>query len=156
MQHSKTKYFIIGFFILLFSCNSRSVQDDHQQDKVVEEIYLIPDNFIGTIDIYFDADDGAEKEYKDSVRIFRIPENGILKTKFSYCKGTYLKDGRKYYYVNNNHRTELPMIMNINAEIEGIVVFKDFDIKENNKIVGSRYYVDTLKNLNKYIELGIY
>ncbi len=131
-------------------------KDKHQQDKVVEEVYLIPNNYIGTIDIYFDAKDGTEKEYKDSVRIFRIPKTGVLKTKFPYCKGTYLKDSRKYYYLNNNQRTKLPMTMNIHAEIDGIAVFKDFDIKENNKIIGSRYYVDSLKNLDKYIELGIY
>ena len=46
--------------------------------------------------------------------------------------------------------------MNIHAEIKGIAVFKDFDIKKNNKIIGARYYVDSLKNLDKYIELGIY
>lgn len=59
-------------------------------DRVVK--YIVPKNFRGNILIIHDVDDGMKKEFDgNGNEIFRIPENGILKTKSAthpFCLAT--------------------------------------------------------------------
>jgi len=152
---------IIGA-LLLTSCrqatNNVNSNLNSQIDTVaIREIYLIPKNYIGKIEIYFDQTDGSKIEYEDNIRVYRIPESGILKTQFQFNTGTYYKDCRTYYYVDNKDiRKQLLTTANISAKIEGIVIFIDHNIVEKNKEIGERYFVDSLKHLDKYINLKYY
>ena len=47
------------------------------------EIVIVPKDFIGRILIVYDQDNGVEPLYKDGKRVYKIPGNGILKTKAS-------------------------------------------------------------------------
>lgn len=54
------------------------------------ELYNLPEGFTGIVIIIYDQEDGAEKEYYDpdtqdgiKMRVYNIPESGVLKTKFA-------------------------------------------------------------------------
>ena len=47
------------------------------------EIVVVPSNYIGRVMIVFDQKNGMEPLYNDGKRVYNIPQNGILKTKFS-------------------------------------------------------------------------
>lgn len=77
--------------------------------NIEPEIYLIPKGYIGWLIVAVDQEDGAEKEYEDGYRVYRMPPNGFLKTKFSLNTG-WAEAGktRLYYYVDSlGRRTEL-------------------------------------------------
>ncbi len=64
-----------------YSCNNNDREG---------ELYNLPEGFRGVVVVIYDQEDGEEKEYfdpktKDGVklRVYNIPENGVLKTKFS-------------------------------------------------------------------------
>ena len=63
-----------------------------------QTLYLIPNRFTGTIVVAFDQLNSTELEYRNGVRIFRIPANGILRTKFKANYGFHKPD--VYFYVN--------------------------------------------------------
>jgi len=123
----------------------------------IKEIYLIPKDYTGKIEIYFDQADGSAMEFEDSVRVYRIPETGVLKTQFKFNAGPVYKDSRAYYYVDNKgNRKRLTATADISSDTEGIAIFIDHHIVEKNKAIGERYYVDSLKFLGKYIDLKKY
>jgi len=57
---------------------------------------LIPAGYIGDIYIIYDQPNGSDQEYDGTSRVYRIPANGILLTKFSTETDT---DDQQYYYV---------------------------------------------------------
>lgn len=62
------------------------------------EKFLIPENFTGTIVIFFDQK-GSPIEYnQDSIRIYRVPDNGVLKSGLPRAKGVL---NQKFYYVDS-------------------------------------------------------
>ncbi|MFT6338017.1 MAG: hypothetical protein ACJATI_004786 [Halioglobus sp.] len=86
----KNKFYILCsiFFIFLFSC----------RDQSEPEVFLIPENYIGSIAILFNQSDGKGEEYEDGKIIYRISYDGILKTKFQ--KTSHGKLNQEYFYVN--------------------------------------------------------
>jgi len=68
------------------------------------DIYLIPQNYNGRIYIIYDQINGKEEEYtKSGERIYRIPETGVLFTKFNINPIKLALKKQKFYYVNNNN-----------------------------------------------------
>ncbi|ALI98140.1 DUF6843 domain-containing protein [Rufibacter tibetensis] len=63
------------------------------------EIYLIPEGFKGNIYVVFNQEQGKPKEFTGLTRVYRIPENGILFTKFS---ANMSADLGEYYYVSKS------------------------------------------------------
>lgn len=59
------------------------------------EVFLIPDGYRGSIYIIYNQKQGVDKEYGRGKRIYRIPRNGILLTKF---KDEYGIINQEYYY----------------------------------------------------------
>jgi len=51
------------------------------------EIVIVPQHYTGYIVIVYDQAEGQNPDYKDGKRIYRVPENGILKTRFSANPG---------------------------------------------------------------------
>lgn len=82
-----------------------------------KSIYLIPENFEGNILIVFDQKDGSSMEYEQGLRVYKIPDSGVLRTKFKPNYGMHEID--KFYYVNpDGRRTELKYFVNGLHEIE--------------------------------------
>ena len=69
------------------------------------ETFLVPTDFRGRVNIIYDQKCGQETEYENDRRIYRIPSNGLLLTKFKKPSGLI---DHKYFLVNDNGtRTEL-------------------------------------------------
>lgn len=79
----------------------------YRMQNIEPEIYLIPEGYVGLLIVAVDQEDGDEKEYEDGYRVYRMPSNGFLKTKFSLNTG-WVDGGRHYYYVDSiGRRREL-------------------------------------------------
>jgi hypothetical protein len=74
------KLLVLVIVVSLFNCNTSRNED-------VE--YILPSNFIGVVVVVFDQINGKEIEYNEKKRVYRIPPNGILKTKFKQSRVTY-------------------------------------------------------------------
>jgi hypothetical protein len=87
-------------------------------DRAEPEIYLIPYNFQGEVNIIFNQDGiaqkykneynrdsiympkiGAAKKYENRYRVYEIPSSGILLTQFKANSGWHID--RKYFYVDS-------------------------------------------------------
>tara|TARA_B100000809_G_scaffold190880_1_gene189531 strand:- start:438 stop:1118 length:681 start_codon:yes stop_codon:yes gene_type:complete len=66
----------------------------------VPERYLIPEDFRGVVYVIFDQENGKEKEYEGIHRVYRIPANGILFTKFSQNDDVYTF--QEFFFVDSN------------------------------------------------------
>jgi hypothetical protein len=85
---------LIFFMQLLISC--------HQQAE--PEIYIIPENFTGKVNIIFNRKEGSEKKYDSGRRVYEIPTDGILLTQFKTNDGFI---DRKYYYKSQSGELKL-------------------------------------------------
>lgn len=72
------------------------------------ETFLVPDNFHGVVYVIYDEQNGNPKEYEGLRRVYRIPETGVLFTKFPQTQGIH---DRKFYYLKpNGSRRELGVL----------------------------------------------
>ena len=91
------KVFIAWLTLFLCSCRTKSEP----------EIFLIPNNYEGVVIVLFNQLNGEQEKYLDNRRLFDIPQNGILATRFKKTKHGEL-DQLFYYKDNNsNKKTEL-------------------------------------------------
>ena len=86
--------FVIGF--IYFEINSAS-----------DDIFLIPEDYRGQVLILYGQENGQPKEFENGWRIYRIPENGVLRTKFK-LKGNYINNSSsKYFLVDKDGNRKL-------------------------------------------------
>ncbi|MBP7281826.1 MAG: hypothetical protein KBA66_09630 [Leptospiraceae bacterium] len=69
-------------------------------------IFLIPKGLTGRIVIIHGCKNGAEKEFDGMSRIYKIPQSGILKTKFSFAGNAFDSLHSKYYYIDSSGNRE--------------------------------------------------
>jgi hypothetical protein len=93
------QYIFIIISIALTSCGK-------QAEK---ETFYIREGYTGPVAIVFDQKNGLAKEYKEDTRIYRIPESGVLYSKFSGVDGLL---NQKFYYVNSSGEiaSEIPVL----------------------------------------------
>ena len=84
--------------IVVFLCGL--VWFDFNQKKPMNEIHILPKDFTGVVMIIYDQKNGADVSKESGSIIYRIPSNGILKTKAPLVAG--LKEIKYYYEVNGN------------------------------------------------------
>lgn len=85
-----------------------------------DEIHLLPKDFTGIVIIRFNAENGKEELYEDGKRVYEIPANGILDTKFDVNDGW--SDFPKLYYLENGKRTQIPSKHKIYSMEVGVAV----------------------------------
>lgn len=74
-----------------------------QISSASKDIFLIPENYKGKITIQYNQKNGFEKEFEGLWwRIYKVPKDGILKTKFEIKGNSISYSGSKYYYVDEN------------------------------------------------------
>ena len=120
--------------------------------KTENTLTLIPENYTGTIKIWFNQKNGIDKKYEGDKRVYEIPKNGILKTKFSTQFGYHFPE---YYYVSKSgKRSEIKSILDLNK--------KTLDTINKNKIyvyqfmsMGEVVKIDSLGNVTEKKEPGI-
>lgn len=69
-----------------------------------KDIFLIPKGFTGQVTIYYDRPNGQEEEYEGEWRIYKIPQSGVLETKFRLKGNSINLSDSKYYYVDSNEK----------------------------------------------------
>lgn len=70
------------------------------------ETFLIPQDYRGNFVIYFEETCGTDAEYKNGKRIYRIPNDGVLITKFKREFGIVEDD---FYLIDSfGNKTPLP------------------------------------------------
>lgn len=150
----------ILFFAVLFGCQNHD-----------REVHLIPNGYIGKVQIIYDIPEGMPIEYDDrGWRVYRIPENGVLLSQFSPNPGGFRLDDREFFYVDNQKKTKIdwftgidPRYRDIEKSIKmypdlvcvyGITltsgrlrISKDPDRYATHSLI---YFVDSLKNISKY------
>lgn len=77
-----------------------------QVNKASEDVFIIPENFKGTIAIVYGQENGNEKEFENGKRLYRIPKNGILKTQFE-LKGETANFGEYYFETDEDKRIRI-------------------------------------------------
>lgn len=82
---------IVGFYFFI------------QVNKSSEDIFIIQDNYKGTIAVIYGQKNGMKKEFENGKRVYRIPKSGTLKTQFD-PKGAYTNFGEYYYETDKNER----------------------------------------------------
>ncbi len=123
----KVTYLIV--FLTVFSC----------AQKAEDTIRLIPEGYEGSVLIIFNQNDGAPKEYEGDKRVYRIPENGVLRTQF---EPNYGVQKHSFFYVSSEgERTGIPFVMTQN---DGIFDKNDGDDKTY------AYLEQTLGKVEKY------
>lgn len=78
----------------------------HATSSADDEIHLLPKGFTGIVIIRFNAENGKEKRYENGDRVYEIPVNGILDTKFDYNEG--VSNYPEFYYLDKGKRTKIP------------------------------------------------
>ena len=92
---------LLLLFLSLFCCYGEPEEPD---------VYLIPENFEGTVFVIYDYPFGEEINIIDNQRIFKIPENGVLKTKFKQNKKSY-KFPYFYTYNKSNKKEQIDFVL---------------------------------------------
>lgn len=116
-SYMKQLVVFIFFILLITGCNKSTPCE--------KEIYLIPEGFWGTMVIYFDQPDGEEIQYENDARLYRIPNSGYLKTKFSKNGGCKNNDRINFYYEDSLGVRE-PVDYFLNLEKDSIPQDRDF------------------------------
>ncbi len=92
----------------------------YQLDKKESETFLIPKDFRGKFVIYYEESCGTDVEYINGRRIYRIPDDGILITKFKREAGFI--DDEFYLIDNQGNKILLPKLdtrdFNFNGRLE--------------------------------------
>lgn len=82
------------FILILSSCNSTK-----------DNVYLLPEDYIGAVVILFDQPDGASISDEDGVNVYRIPKDGVLKVK---NPPTFTASKELFFYERvNGERTKI-------------------------------------------------
>ena len=72
-------------------------------------IKLLPKGYTGPVLIVFNQPNGEPKEYEDGKRLYRIPKDGILKTKFEPDYGIH---NHQFFYEDSlGHREIIPFVI---------------------------------------------
>lgn len=132
--------------------------------KAEDTVRLIPEGYEGSVLIIFNQEDGEPKEYEEGKRVYKIPDNGVLKTQF---EPNYGVQNHQFFYVNKEgNRTEIPFVLVQNKEVLSEIkddkkvyayfentIGEGFGVNANNEeysIPSARiFYIGNLKDIDK-------
>jgi len=121
----KTGTIIVGVIGLAAALVLWLVLDWFILSKAAPEVHLLPDGFKGPVFIAFNRLDGEQERYEDGKRVYVIPNNGILKTKFPPNDGT--QHDWQYYYQNvDGKRVAIPYVIGtdvLTKDLDRVIVF---------------------------------
>ena len=76
-----------------------------------------------------------EEQYENKKRIYEIPEDGVLKTKFSFNKGLISLKDIRFFYQNSKTKERRELVYNANIPYR-----KDESLSDKDVIVFSKRY----------------
>lgn len=118
-------------------------------NRAEPEIHILPEGFQGYVIIVFNDPNGREEKYEDGFRVYEIPPNGILRTKFESQDGWIANGKLKYYYNLNGKKEEINYI---NLEKETNEVSKNYVHGKELSQDCVRYIVSPLNKGDTYYE----
>jgi len=109
---------------VLFMCLAALAGCRHST-KCEKEIYLIPPGFRGRVIVFFDQPDGKPMLYEGDARVYRIPDNGILKSRFRKNGGCMSDNRILFFYADSlGNRTPVDYFMNMSGR--NIPKYRDY------------------------------
>ncbi|MDC7996386.1 DUF6843 domain-containing protein [Altibacter sp. HG106] len=81
--------------------------------KSENSIIIIPENYSGPVVITFNQENGEPKTYERNSRVYKINDNGVLKTQFD---PQYKSHFQKVYIQNDSSRVEVPVVFEVNED----------------------------------------
>src|SRR5438874_5265338 len=139
----KISYYFV-FYISMLSC----------RDKADKEKYIIPMGYRGRVTVFFNQINGAPKSFENDFRIYKIPDNGILLTRFEDNPGILSVENSelKYIYLDfSSGKQENITLKPLTPDSDKVYIMNG----SSGRINGYSYYqfiVDTLKNISSYYE----
>lgn len=140
---------VVACFFFTLGCNN----------GIEEEVYYIPEGFLGGGHIIYSQETGVATEYDGNARIYRIPSNGVLITRFKTNAGLIKNENiRRYYYINNLGEIvdTIPGLYSESSdEVKamnhiGVINFGYSGTKLDGKEIQFSYFmVDTLNRINQ-------
>lgn len=131
--------------LMLFGCNTGE-----------QEIIVVPRDYTGYILVIFNQEDGEPVKYDGEKRVYEIPGDGILKTRFTSNGGW--NDYPVFYYEAIASENKLPSSIFSELEVlptDTIVGFKGAtgSIRKNDfndeRVRFSKYYIGTKSDIER-------
>ena len=137
---------LLILFMILMGCQ-----------RADDTIFIAPEGYVGYIVIIYNQTAGADKEYRDGSRVYRIPSTGILLTQFPPNVGwSYLP---KFYYNDISPENQIKFADRKNLP-SGTVVATGGSVGEAYKDAGkegiryTKYYIGTKSQINEAYRQG--
>lgn len=141
---------LFGLILLIIGC---------QKKQFEEEVYLFPMNYQGPVVIIHSDSLSPALPYEKSVRIYKIPENGLLKTSSNLNEGMHSFDKVNYFYLQDSILGKRIPINSGRTSDERLKIYsQNFGVGGRDKIVQySSFIISTKTNkanfTNRYNEL---
>jgi len=131
MKRTTSLLILIIASIGVLSCNYESAEP---------EIHLIPEGYMGPVLIIFDDSNADFLPYEGDARVYKIPEDGVLRTKSSQNEGTVAAEKIQFFYLSDDKsRIKLKKAFFVNMPLVGVqyiykqqigVAYSDIDRSE--------------------------
>lgn len=127
--------------------------------KASPEIFLIPKNYQGEIIVIFNQENGIPVKYLNNKRIYEIPNNGILFTKFTWNSGF---NNRNFFYLNNGEMIKIDQLNSnylykigeADSNIINIINKESYFYRDSNTdkylFRADQFIISFRKNIDKY------
>ena len=90
------------FLTCLFACMATACTDSKKPRE--PEMYLLPENYTGSVYIVFDVVKGQAPEYNDNYRVYRLPDSGVLLTQMPMNEGVIKEDKVKFFAITEKSK----------------------------------------------------
>ncbi|TMP87883.1 hypothetical protein CWC05_06225 [Pseudoalteromonas ruthenica] len=104
MKHSPSTHF---FKILLVGLMVAFLSSCTEVKKREPAIYLIPEGYVGSLYIVFNAPNGQPPQYEGNSRVYHIPPSGVLVTQMDANEGWSESSEIKYFSVSQSGKRTL-------------------------------------------------
>jgi hypothetical protein len=116
-ERLKTNCLLSISALIILSCTNRR--------KLVEgEMHILPKGYTGQVSIIFNQPEGEQPETFNGMRIYRIPNGGVLKTRFKFEAGYFPCTLLHYYCVKGGDTTSIgELVLTPKDSLKGDVIY---------------------------------
>lgn len=147
MKNIKAIFLLLLFMFALSSCLEKRPEP---------EIYLIPNNYRGKVNIIFNQLKGQKIMYEGDKRVYKVPKNGILLTQ---AKPEYGFVKHEYYFIDSlGNRTPINVLFDNHKNTNEIGIYRDGTVgkygnSNDQNLEFQEFYVTDKKSLDKYFSI---
>jgi hypothetical protein len=101
----------VGVLATAIAISALAVYLGFQGNEADREVHLLPYGYSGPVIIILERPDGTELRDASGARLYEIPGNGVLLTKFPANAGNVFESTRQFFYVRpDGSRERLPFV----------------------------------------------